>query len=61
MIFKYYTADLKVFGSDKLQVPSITVKVWAFTAPTVAVSMMKNKLELWGYDDHGVFNIRRIK
>lgn len=61
MIFKYYTADLKVFGNNDLQTPSITVKVWFFTNPLIVVDMMKNQLDRWDLDGHKIFNLRRIK
>ena len=61
MIFKYYTAELMVFGSYELEAPSITVKIWLWRNPLYAVSMMKKKLELGGLKGHGVFNLRRIK
>lgn len=60
MIFKYYTADLKVFGNNKLQTPSITIKTWCWRNPIQAVDMMKNQLEDWDMDGHGIFNLRRI-
>lgn len=60
MVFKYYTADVKVFGDNELQTPSITIKVWFWNNPLDAVVMMKNQLELWGMEGHKVFNIRRI-
>ena len=61
MLFKYYTAELTVFGSYTLKAPSITVKVWFWRSPLYAVSMMKNQLELGGLKGHGIFNLRRIK
>lgn len=61
MIFKYYTADLKVFGRNELQTPSITIKTWFYTNPLEAVDMMKNQLEDWDLDGHKIFNLRRIK
>lgn len=61
MIYKYYTADLKVLDGDELKTPSVTIKVWFYTNPVTALTMMKNQLELWGLDGHKVFNLRRIK
>ena len=61
MFFKYYTAELMVFGSYELKAPSITVKVWFWRNPLYAVSMMKNHLELDGFKGHWIFNLRRIK
>ena len=60
MIFKYYTADLKVFGRNKLQTPSITIKTWWWRNPVQAVEMMQNQLEDWDLDGHKIFNLRRI-
>ena len=61
MFYKYYTADLMVFGKNKLQTPSITVKVFAFTNPLTVVDMMHNQLKAWDMDGHKTFNLRRIK
>ena len=61
MFFKYYTAELMVFGSYTLKAPSITVKVWLWSNPLHAASMMKNQLELHGLKGHGISNLRRIK
>ncbi len=60
MFYKYYTADLKVFGKNKLISPSITIKVWIFTNPITVVDMMHNQLEDWDFDGHKIFNLRRI-
>ena len=61
MFFKYYTAELMVFGSYTLKAPSITVKVWFWIDPLYVASMMRNQLELRGLKGHGVFNLRRVK
>ena len=61
MLFKYYTADLMTLGGEELKTPSITIKTWFYTNPVKALTMMKNQLELWGFDNHKVFNLRRIK
>ncbi len=61
MLFKYYTADLKTLNGEKLKTPSITVKVWFYTNPVTVVLMMKNQLKSWGFSEHKVFNLRRIK
>jgi len=61
MIFKYYTADLMVFGNDELQTPSITIKTWFWRNPVQVVTMMKNQLNDWDLDGHRLFNLRRIK
>ena len=61
MFFKYYTAELMVFGSHTLKAPSITVKVWLWSNPLYVASMMRNQLELRGLKGHGIFNLRRIK
>lgn len=61
MIFKYYTADLMAFGKNELQTPSITVKVYRWANPCDVVTMIKNQLELDGYNGHKLFNLRRIK
>ena len=61
MLFKYYTADLRVFGNNDLLSPSITIKTWFFRSPLDAVEMMQNQLESWDFDGHKIFNLRRIK
>lgn len=61
MLYKYYTADLKVFSGGELKTPSITIKVWFYTNPVTVITMMKNQLESWGFTGHKVFNLRRIK
>lgn len=61
MIFKYYTADLMVFGNNELQTPSITVKVWFWHNPLQVSIMIKKQLEIDDLDGHRIFNLRRIK
>ncbi len=61
MIFKYYTADLMIFGNNELQSPSITIRTWFWCSPLKASKMMKGKLDDFDLDGHGLFNLRRIK
>lgn len=60
MFYKYYTADIMVFGRNDLLTPSITIKTWRWINPLQAVDMMKNQLEDWDLDGHKIFNLRRI-
>ena len=45
MIYKYYTADLKVLDGSKLTIPSMVIKTWFFTDPMTAFDMFKNQLK----------------
>jgi hypothetical protein len=61
MIFKYYTADLKVLNDEDLEMTSITIQTWFFVNPVQVVRMMKNQLSSWDQENHRIFNLRRIK
>ena len=61
MIFKYYTANLVTLFGEELETPSITVKVWIWNNPVQVIAMMKNQLESWGFQNHRIQTLRRIK
>ncbi len=61
MLFKYYTANVSTLHGSRPLTPSITIKVWIWSSPIDAVDMMKNQLKKWGFDNHQIFDLRRIK
>ena len=61
MLFKYYTAELIMLNGEKLEVPSITIKTWRWRNPVQVITMMKNDLDICGFTDHRIINLRRIK
>ena len=61
MIYKYYTADLKILDGADLKTPSITIKTWFFISPVTAFRMIKNQLKSDDLSNHKAFNFHRIK
>ena len=61
MIYKYYTADLKVLDGADLKVPSMIIKTWFFIDPITAFKMIKTQLEKDDLGNHRIFNFHRVK
>lgn len=62
MIYKYYSCDFVSLTEDKLQAPSMLVKVYRWWTPIMAHDSIKNELKRLGYGSHHrIVNFSRVR